>query len=572
MISQTFLPLLTGKSSALFLPRYAFGAMTEEQVSNQFLVHEKWARSLTALPLAPLVFHLDQKRIEHCNDGTSIERSTREWAATLTFPDGTPGLCDVVNGTAEKKAYLLSPTNFSEYAKEQLRQYRLRLSPPSRREARFRDNVPDLPDIIHIKTAIHSNVSFMEDLLKSDAWNPPHGSKSHAVNSGIRTNATSKPNAPTYPQARNAWAMPPKLSAQQSQKTSGTLPSGGDDSVTLGSGGENSIGTAERSTASTQSTTLASESPYHARLRELENVTKTKLKVLEETSRDSANKLQSLEKQLGRLDNMDKQMETVQEDLKSVARKLEESMESQHGISDGLLSFQKHSQKQFEDMGSHLVTAVENVNTLTGAMSDIKIEFAKMSQFMQDLASRQQVSPPALESCHRNNHRKVQLHVNDAAAQSQPSSSCDTSLGSAHSKQSHDSDTNSSAVSDNSKASSTLRSPPPKRTREGRVLEQNDSMIIEHHEANCSLAHDADGQSNEVDDGSASGSGSKVVVNLENRFSGVPLMQVPVDSGRTPRLSSDTYQQSPDIPSPSTAAPLDSQYTPSHGPDGAGGE
>lgn len=97
-------------------------------------------------------------------------------------------------------------------------------------------------------------------------------------------------------------------------------------------------------------------------------------------------------------------------------------------------------------------------------------------------------------------------------------------------------------------------------------------MIIEHHEDNGSLAHDADEQSNDGDDGSASGSGSKVVVNLENRFSGVPSMQGPVESGSTPRPSSDTYQQSPDIPSPSIAAPLDSQYTPSHGPDGAGGE
>lgn len=147
--------------------------------------------------------------------------------------------------------------------------------------------------------------------------------------------------------------------------------------MTSGSGGDNSLGTAERSTASTQSTTLASESPFYSRLRELENVTKTKLKVLEQTSRTSADKLQSLEEQLGRLDNMDRKMETVQEELKSVARKLEESMDSQHGISDGLLSLQKHSQKQFEDMGSHLVTAVENVNTLTSAMSDIKWNLQK---------------------------------------------------------------------------------------------------------------------------------------------------------------------------------------------------
>jgi hypothetical protein len=157
VISQIFLALLTEKRSALFLPRYAFSVMTEEKVKNQFLVHEKWARSLTALSLAPLVFHLD---------GTKIERSTREWTATLTFLDGTPGLCDVVNGTSEKKAYLLDPSNYAVHAREHLRQYRMRLLPPSRREARFRDKVPDLPDIIHIKAAIHSNVSFMEELLQ----------------------------------------------------------------------------------------------------------------------------------------------------------------------------------------------------------------------------------------------------------------------------------------------------------------------------------------------------------------------------------------------------------------------
>ena len=112
VISQIFLPLLTGKQCALFLPWYAFSVTTEEQVSNQFLVHEKWARSLMALSLAPHVFHLDQKRSEQCPDGTKIDRSAREWAATLTFPDGTPALCDVVNGTSEKKAYLLAPSNY----------------------------------------------------------------------------------------------------------------------------------------------------------------------------------------------------------------------------------------------------------------------------------------------------------------------------------------------------------------------------------------------------------------------------------------------------------------------------
>ena len=124
------------------------------------------------------------------------------------------------------------------------------------------------------------------------------------------------------------------------------------------------------------------------KLRELESATKTKLKALEATSRDSAHKLQKLEKQIGRLDAMDKKMEAVKEDLKSIASQLEDSVESQHSISDGLIALQHNSKKQLEDMGSHLLTTAENVNELTSAMSDIKSEFAKLSQFKQDLDTR----------------------------------------------------------------------------------------------------------------------------------------------------------------------------------------
>ena len=44
---------------------------------------------------------------------------------------------------------------------------------------------------------------------------------------------------------------------------------------------------------------------------------------------------------------------------------------------------------QFEAMGSHQLTTAENVNALTSAMSAIKVEFSKLSQFMRDLATRQ---------------------------------------------------------------------------------------------------------------------------------------------------------------------------------------
>jgi uncharacterized protein (DUF2236 family) len=90
----------------MFIPRYALGAMTDEQIRNHFQFHKKWARSLQAIPpMPPHVNHLDQKRIEYNEDGTTTERSTREWMSMIMAPDlSSPALCDVVNGPPDFKA------------------------------------------------------------------------------------------------------------------------------------------------------------------------------------------------------------------------------------------------------------------------------------------------------------------------------------------------------------------------------------------------------------------------------------------------------------------------------------
>jgi hypothetical protein len=76
-LCQALLPVLTGRGSAMFIPRYALGAMADEQIRGHFLFHEKWCKSLKAVPMSPHVNHLDQKRIEYHEDGTTSERSTR---------------------------------------------------------------------------------------------------------------------------------------------------------------------------------------------------------------------------------------------------------------------------------------------------------------------------------------------------------------------------------------------------------------------------------------------------------------------------------------------------------------
>ena len=169
-VSKALSQVLAGIGTAVFLPRYTFSAMTESQISSQFLVHEKWLQSLQPISLAPYIFHIDQQKNEYFCDSTTIQRSTREWAGTLVLSDGTAALCDVANGSKDKKAVLLVPVHFLEQAKHEFRRYRMRLAPHSHREAKFRDNVLDLPDEIHIQTSADTNISFMANLLSASVW------------------------------------------------------------------------------------------------------------------------------------------------------------------------------------------------------------------------------------------------------------------------------------------------------------------------------------------------------------------------------------------------------------------
>ncbi|KAI2489046.1 hypothetical protein MHU86_25555 [Fragilaria crotonensis] len=133
-LCHALLTVLTGHGSALFLPRYALGTMTEEKIRSHFQVHESWARSLKAIPMSPIINHLDQARLEYNDDGTTTARSTREWASTIRATDNvSPALCDVVNGPPDHKAYLLVPSQYLQKVQHEWRSYKSRLYPPSSR-------------------------------------------------------------------------------------------------------------------------------------------------------------------------------------------------------------------------------------------------------------------------------------------------------------------------------------------------------------------------------------------------------------------------------------------------------
>lgn len=90
----------------------------------------------------------------------------------------------------------MAPHHYLKAAQQHWRDYKCRLYPPRRhRETRFRYNIQQgLPDVIHIKTSIQLNVSFLEQMLAAAVW--------HHAPPSVRE-ATTQP--PVHPQTRQTY-------------------------------------------------------------------------------------------------------------------------------------------------------------------------------------------------------------------------------------------------------------------------------------------------------------------------------------------------------------------------------
>ena len=184
------------RNQSSFPTRYALSTMTDTKIAHDFAIHTTWVRSQCPLPLAPMVSHIDQPRREYNQDGTITIRSAREWVETLTLSDKvTPAQCDIVNGTAGRKTSLLVPRHYLEEAKEHLRQYKMRLSPPTQRAARYRDSAPGLPSEIQITSLCESNLSFMDKMSAAAIWsNAPSSVRGRATSTSGNKSSTSRRN------------------------------------------------------------------------------------------------------------------------------------------------------------------------------------------------------------------------------------------------------------------------------------------------------------------------------------------------------------------------------------------
>ncbi|KAI2506081.1 hypothetical protein MHU86_8312 [Fragilaria crotonensis] len=398
-LCQALLPVLTGQGSAMFIPRYALGTMTEEKIKGHFLFHETWARSLKAIPMSPHVNHLDQKRIEYNDDGTTTERSTREWASTILAPDNSsPALCDVVNGPPDHKAYLLVPSHYLQATQHAWRSYKARLYPPKHREARFRDLLPGLPDVIHIQAEIEAHVSFFEKLSEASVWKRADqgfiGYTSPNTIAGKGTDESLTENL-SRSVASPAWPTPAEASLND-KDNSRSLSSNHKDHLYADHrhrlGCDTSTSTEDRSLASTRSLTNASKnSTNDTRFSELESQMQRKLQALEVSGKRSSERLLSMEQQFSRIDDLDKKLVAVTDKLALATEQMEKSNQTQQNISSDMEDMKAHTAQQFAEMNKRLLSNMEGQDKISTTMLDLREHFEKMSSFIESLANKMEL-------------------------------------------------------------------------------------------------------------------------------------------------------------------------------------
>ncbi|KAI2492772.1 hypothetical protein MHU86_21777 [Fragilaria crotonensis] len=357
-LCQALLLVLTGHGSALFIPRYALGTMTDEKIRSHFQVHERWARSLKAITMSPNINHLDQTRVEYNEDGTTTERSTREWASQLQATDNiSSALCDVVNGTPDHKAYLLVPSQYFQKVQQEWRMYKSRLYPPNKPE-----------------------------------WNQPTqelGTKSPPIAEG-RERAWGTNHARARSNKSSEWPTPveaAQLNVHDRNQTA--FANKRHASEDLNSFGGTSIGTDEdKSTGSTHSLTHASKYSADARFSELEQSMQQKLDALDVSGKKSSQRLLSIEQQFSRIDDLDKKLAAVTDKLEIVTEHMEKSSEAQKHISTDMEEMKIQNTEQFAAMNKRLITNMENQHKMSTTMLDLHAHFEKLSAFMEDLATK----------------------------------------------------------------------------------------------------------------------------------------------------------------------------------------
>ena len=333
-LSEALCYLLTGKNSALFMPRMLVADMPDEKLMKFFHQHNIYCKDLRSHALSPLLRNLDKARKEYNPNGSlSIERTAREWARSLT-PDTSEFHFDVVNGGPDQLAYLLFPSEHAELAASHVETYRQRLYPRRKREDQFKKDVGP-PKTVHLSTRVIANLEFMERLCLK---NPEERTSSNTskVSDADASSSVSDTTASSVTQASN---RPPPTSlealrAQLKERERGNLEESSVNSASseLSEGSDRSEDTTTASTKSGKSKDSSRMSTSSAKVRQLDEVLKRYKTDSAHLHAKQSERVSQMERQLHRVHEFDSKLDSIQTDF--VARlnlfegRMEETMNS----------------------------------------------------------------------------------------------------------------------------------------------------------------------------------------------------------------------------------------------------
>ncbi|KAI2506425.1 hypothetical protein MHU86_8051 [Fragilaria crotonensis] len=313
------------------------------------------------------------------------------------FIPRSPALCDVVNGPPDHKAYLLVPSHYLQATQHAWRSYKARLYPPKHREARFRDLLPGLPDVIHIQAEIEAHVSFFEKLGSIGLKRADQGFTGYTSPNTIAGKGTDESLTANLSRsvASPAWPTPAEASLND-KDNSRSLSSNHKDHLYADhrhrSGCDTSTSTEDRSLASTRSLTNASKnSTNDTRFSELESQMQRKLQALEVSGKRSSERLLSMEQQFSRIDDLDKKLVAVTDKLALATEQMEKSNQTQQNISSDMEDMKAHTAQQFEEMNKRLLSNMEGQDKISTTMLDLREHFEKMSSFIESLANKMEL-------------------------------------------------------------------------------------------------------------------------------------------------------------------------------------
>ena len=185
-VAEIFCQTLNGQgdSREIFISKLGLGAskISRATLTSLYEHHHSYVRESVQLPFKT-ARNIDSIRTEYFDNGTTCERSPRDWARSLQLDDQYQGI-DLANGAADGRAVLIAPAEVADFAKEQLRLYEIRQYPVLGGATHFYETSkldPSIPE-----TVFTTNITFLlsrekksgskktePQIPKENAWRKP---------------------------------------------------------------------------------------------------------------------------------------------------------------------------------------------------------------------------------------------------------------------------------------------------------------------------------------------------------------------------------------------------------------